>query len=334
MCSDLPGAARDPRLWWPLTSLSRSALSDVARRFGRWVSVNQPHIGEIRKIPSRCEPFGEARGERVGEARVLPWSSAWIHGKELTPNAIDQTCGHHAARTRRTSRCRALAPVGASPSRSSQLSTALKTIRRASRGRLRTRHSAGSCDSQHRTAVTTSSPRSRSSTNLAVRSGSSPGTSGTPLNGEAEGIVAGAMWEQIRAYDWRAPHAAPSRRRTSPRHAQVGALGAASRRLPLAIPQSDPTQPAVVVLRGCHGAEGHGRRTASPDLGAADQLEILLKLVACDKACSMRTTSRCWKPWSRRTGEQPHDPKVDARRVLGGSGRAGGVASAACVPSP
>ena len=26
---------------------------------------------------------GEALGERVGEACLLPWSSAWIHGKEL-----------------------------------------------------------------------------------------------------------------------------------------------------------------------------------------------------------------------------------------------------------
>src|SRR3954451_2705022 len=32
---------------------------------------------------SNCEPAGEGLGERVGEVRVLPWSSAWTHGTEL-----------------------------------------------------------------------------------------------------------------------------------------------------------------------------------------------------------------------------------------------------------
>src|SRR4051812_17299056 len=69
--------------------------SGASRRWPRGdvCEPGQPRAGSTSQISPTCEPVGEAPGERVGEARLLPWSSARIHGRKRRPMALIRQVG-------------------------------------------------------------------------------------------------------------------------------------------------------------------------------------------------------------------------------------------------
>src|SRR3954452_4643705 len=155
--------------------------------------------GVFPRIPT-FEPPGEARGERVGEVSGLPWSPAWTHGREpspmpsitqagVTPRELDSLVDGELWRAW----CRARPELADFDS--------LATIRRLK----------GAAEDQALGALLWLAAADGGDDQLAAvavlhQLGGSVRVIARHFwhaaEGEAYGTVAGAMWEQIRAYHW------------------------------------------------------------------------------------------------------------------------------------
>ena len=189
----------------------------------------------------------------------FPWESAWIHGKRLLQCHPSDKRGSRPTSSTTSSTANAGIP-GAGSNRISRPS-ALSVLFETSAASQKTMRSVRSFDSR---------PVDGEDDELAAvavlhQVGGSVRTIARHFwhlaDGEAEGIVTGAMWEQIRAYDWHG-RTSPPRRRSPPRDEEVGALRPAPRRLAVADAGSHPHQPSVMAVRGCHGAAGRRHRSA------------------------------------------------------------------------
>ena len=139
--------------------------------------------------------------------------------------------------------------------------------------------------------------------------------------GEAEGVVAGAMWEQIRAYNWR--------QRTG-RHA--AAIHHATRKSVRSVLLRDdsrwqsrgviPLDPQSWFFEAALDEPGRAEAGLT-SLGSQDELQVLL-LWSLREGVLNRGRGRAARNAGRRGPDQPANHEVDARCLLGLGGRTGG----------
>ena len=239
------------------------------------MNVDQPHIGQESQINSKCEPRGEALGERVGEVRPFSWSSAWIHGRNFN-HASHQTSGGRPQELdelvdgqRWRQWCQAEPDLREFGS--------LKAVRE-----LRGEAEDKALGALLRLAAADGYDDQLAGVAVLHQLGGTVRTIARHFwhlsGGDVEGIVVGAIWEQIRCH---AKAERPSHHAAAIHHATRKVVRAAllpdvSRTLGAA---RRAPEPAVLGVRGCRGT----RRVGHLDLDAfdsRDQLAIFLNWAA------------------------------------------------------